>query len=131
MTTAISADHVTAALDQLAELRAAAELTRLDYEAKRAAIMATVQAELDALAAEYAPTLATAAERDEALNAEVRAAVLHTGVSVKGAALHAVFVRGRESWDGAALKGYAAAHPEVLAFQKIGEPSVSIRTVKA
>lgn len=131
MTTANSSDHIARTLDELAEVRAARDLTTADYNEKRAAIVAQIKDELDALEAEYAPLFAVADEREQDLTEQVKAAVLATGVTAKGAALQAVFTRGRESWDGRALAGYAAAHPEVLAFQKIGEPSVSIRTVKA
>ena len=120
-----------ALLDELAEVQAAVALTRADYEDKRRAILAAVQPELDALDVEYGPLFAIAEDRAAELTTAVKAAVLAHGLTVKGAALQAVYARGRESWDGRALAGYAAAHPEVLAFQKIGEPSVSIRTVKA
>jgi len=49
---------------------------------------------------------------------------------VKGRELEAVYVKGRISWDNKALDGYAAAHPEIGAFRKQGDPSVSIRGVK-
>lgn len=44
MTTANSSDHIARALDDLAEVRAARDLTTADYEEKRHAIVATVQA---------------------------------------------------------------------------------------
>ncbi|MCG3145996.1 MAG: hypothetical protein HONDAALG_03775 [Gammaproteobacteria bacterium] len=52
------------------------------------------------------------------------------GATVKGAALSAVYAKGRVSWDNKALEGYAVAHPELLAFRSEGAPSVSIRGVK-
>ncbi len=112
-------------------MQAAAALTRADYEEKRRAIMAFVQADLDALEAEYTPAFVVADERATALSAEAKAAVLALGATVKGTNLQAVYMRGRQSWDSKALGGYAAAHPEIMQFQSIGEPSVSIRTVKA
>jgi hypothetical protein len=57
----------------------------------------------------------------------VKSAVAMYGKSVTGEHLQAVYVRGRESWDSRGLQGYAMAHPEVLVFQRVGEPSVSIR----
>jgi len=44
-----NAQHIATKLDELAEIKAAADVTRLDYEAKRAEILKAVQAELDAL----------------------------------------------------------------------------------
>jgi len=45
-------EDLVAKLDELAELKSAADVTRLDYEAKRAEILRNVQTELDALAIE-------------------------------------------------------------------------------
>jgi hypothetical protein len=123
-------DHIVAKLEELAELRAAAEITRLDYEARRAEILQAVQAELDALEAEYAPLFATAEERDAALEAEIREEVVAAGATVRGTHLQAVYVRGRTSWDTAGLEAYAEDHPEVQDYRRQGNPSVSLRTLK-
>ena len=121
---------IAAKLAELTELRAAAEITRQDYEAKRAEILQAVQAELEALEAEYAPLLETAAARAAALETEIKAEVLEAGASVRGGGLMAVYTRGRTSWDTAALNDYAEAHPEVQDFRRQGAPSVSLRTLK-
>jgi hypothetical protein len=121
---------IAAKLEELTELRAAAEITRLDYEAKRAEILQAVQAELEALDAEYTPLLQAAATRAAALEAEIKSDVLEAGASVKGGGLQAVYMRGRISWDTAALDDYAADHPEVQDFRRQGAPSVSLRTLK-
>ena len=72
-------DHITARLEELSEMQAAVEVTRLDLEAKRAEILKSVQAELDALEEEYAPLLATAEARIEALKEEIKSDVLDHG----------------------------------------------------
>jgi hypothetical protein len=64
------------------------------------------------------------------IESEVREAVLIGGASVKGAALHAIFNRGRVSYDSKGLDALAVVVPEVLNFRKEGEPSVAIREVK-
>lgn len=125
-----NASGIVATLNELAEVRAAEAIARADYDAKRRAILESVRYDLDVLDAEYAPLFEAAVKRGEALEQLARAGVLAHGESVKADNLQAVYMRGRESWDGKALKGYAAAHPEVLQFQKVGEPSVSIRAVK-
>jgi hypothetical protein len=124
-------NQIVAKLEELAELRAAAELTRLDYEAKRAEILQVVQAELEALEAEYAPLFEAAETRGAALEAEIRAEVVEAGASVRGSQLQAVYVRGRTSWDTAGLDAYAEEHPEVQDYRRQGAPSVSLRTVKS
>lgn len=126
----ITAQYIIAKLEALAEVRAAAEVTRMDYEAKREEILTAVKAELDALTAEYEPLLASANERVALLESEVKRDVVEYGASVKAKQLHAVYARGRVSWDNRGLDGYAAAHPEILTFRKEGEPSVSLRVVK-
>ena len=63
-------DNIKNTLEQMKEVNAALEITRLDYEARRAAVLATVQAELDALAAEYEPVMAIAPERLQTLENE-------------------------------------------------------------
>ncbi len=121
---------IIAKLNELSDIQAAADATRLDYEAKRAEIMKTVQAELDALEAEYQPLFDTSAERIVALEAEIRQDVLTFGKSVKGAHLHAVFSQGRVTWDTKGLDRFALSHPEVVRFRKQGAPSVALRIVK-
>lgn len=123
-------NDIRARLEELAEVRAAAETTRLDYEARREEILRAVQAELEALQAEYEPLLESAQARAAALEAEVKEAVLAFGASVKGSAYQAVYVRGRVTWDNQKLDRYAQAHPEILAYRREGDPSVSLRTVK-
>jgi phage host-nuclease inhibitor protein Gam len=128
---AADAGAIAIRLDELAEVRVAVEVTRRDYEAKRAEIMKAVQEELAALEAEYTPLLETAAERVRALEVEIKDEVARHGASVKGRHFHAVYVRGRVSWDTKSLDGYARVHPEVLAFRKEGEPSISLRAIRS
>ena len=122
--------QIIAKLDELSELKAAADLTRIDYEARRAEILKAVQADLDELEAEYAPLLDTASDRIATLEGEIRQDVLAHGASVKGGRLQAVYVRGRVSWDTKALDVYTLSHPEVVSFRQEGAPSVSLRVVR-
>ena len=125
-----TAQRIAAKLDELAEIKAAVDVTRLDYEAKRAEILKAVQAELEALEAEYTPLLEASAARASALEAEIKQDVLRHGDSVKGGRLHAVYYQGRITWDTKSLDKYAAAHPEVLKFRKQSEPSIQLRAAK-
>ncbi len=115
-------------INRWTDLQAAADLLRLDKEAKRKAIITPeIQAQLDELDAEYNPTIEAAQANAEALAKDIKAAVAALGVTVKAGAAQAVYAKGRVSWDTKALDGYAAAHPELLGFRKEGEPSVSLR----
>jgi hypothetical protein len=124
-------EDLVAKLDELAELKSAADVTRLDYEAKRAEILRNVQNELDALAVEYEPRLEAVNERIAELENEIKGAVLQHGSTVRGSRIYAVFYRGRISWDTKGLDRYAESHPEVVEFRKQGEPSVTLRIAKS
>jgi hypothetical protein len=117
-------------VEALADAREAKDDLIAGYESKKAEILRSIQAELEALEAEFAPIIETAGQRVTELEQEVRAMVLKYGASVKGTRLQAVYAKGRTSWDTRGLSNYAVRHPEVLEYQKIGEPTISIRTVK-
>lgn len=60
-------DDIAAKLEELADLRATADATRIDYETQRTEILKTIQAELEALEAGYQPLLETSQPRADAL----------------------------------------------------------------
>ena len=122
-------DHVAEKLERLSSLRNAAEFTRLHYETKRNEILKEIQAELDALEAEYKPFLERAEENIAALENEIKTDVLLYGESVSGGMYRATFTQGRVSWDNEGMAKYAAVHPDVLQFRKQGSPVVSLRVV--
>jgi len=121
---------IIAKLNELAEARAQADVMRLDYERRRADILSAVQARLDDLEREVHPKLDLAQLSAAQLEGEIKALVIADGVSVKGTRLHAVYSRGRVTWDSKSLDGYAVAHPELASFRKEGEPSVTIRAAR-
>jgi hypothetical protein len=125
-----SPEGITVKLDKLTEIRAAADLTRADYEAKRAEILGKVQSELDALEAEYAPLLQASSEHADSIMAEIKNDVLRHGTSVRTDSVQAVYAKGRISWDAKGLGQYAEAHPDIMEYRKQGEPTVSIRFVQ-
>ena len=116
-------------LAQLDEFHAQAEVLRIDYEAKRKAILATVQAELDALDAEYSPMKDAVSENITRLEGEIKTDVIQHGATVKGERFMAVYVNGRVSWDTKKLDGMMSLIPQIAEARKQGEPSVTIRKV--
>ncbi len=124
-----SLDQITGKLERLTNLHAAADVARLDYEARRAEILKKVQPELDALESEFEPLLESAGENIAALETEIKTEVLLRGQSVSGGAYRAVYTQGRTSWDNEGMARYAGTHPDVLQFRKQGQPSVSLRSV--
>ena len=69
-------------------------------------------------------------ENIKALEDEIEVEVLKLQKSLKGQGIDVIYNKGRESWDGKILTGYAVAHPEILAAKKIGQPTVSFRLHK-
>ena len=122
-------EHVAEKLERLTNLRGAADVARLNYEAKRMEILKQVKAELDALDIEYQPVLEAAQDNIAALENEIKTDVLLYGESISGGMYRASFTQGRVSWDNEGMAKYAASHPEVLQFRKQGQPIVSLRAV--
>ncbi len=117
-------------LNKLADLQNGLDALNLQKQALIESVLTPeIKAKLADIDAEFAPKIAVVSESIDPLTVEIKQAVLQSGASVKGAFLHAVWAKGRVSWDNKALDGYAAAHPELNAFRKEGDPSVSIRRV--
>jgi hypothetical protein len=121
-------ENVLKKLERLADLRAAADVARIEYESRRLDVMKKVQEELDAVDAEFKPALEAAEANASTLEAEIKNDVLLRGESLRGSTYQAIYTRGRVSWDAAAMNEYSRDHPEVLPFRKEGQPSVSIRS---
>ncbi len=131
---ASSGDHpakeqIARKLKRLADLHAAVDLAQMDYDKKRDEILKAVQAELDALEAEYEPLLEAARENVSKLEGEIKNDVLLGGQTVTTDVYQAIYMRGRISWDNDGINNYARTHPEVLKYRKEGRPTVSIRTI--
>jgi len=122
----MSADILTL-LQTLATLRAQ-QRERTAQEA--AALPAAVRQRLAAHAARFAPAHLGLAREVARIEAQVKAAVLAHGASVRGARLQAVYRQGRATWDDHALQGFATMHPAILGLRSVGQPSVTLRTVR-
>ena len=118
-------------LDRLAEYQSKRDAANLEKQALIDEVYTPeIKQRMAEIEAEFAGKTETVNENIAALEAEIKQAVINHGASVKGSFFHAVFAKGRVSWDTKSLDGYAAAHPELIAFRKEGDPSVSIRTAK-
>jgi hypothetical protein len=116
---------------RLARARAGKARLEEEYEAARAAVLARVKDELAAVDEAFAQRLAEAAEAATTAEQAARDIVLRTGKSVHLAGIRALYSAPRVSWDTPKLEAYAAAHPEVLAFRKLGKPFVNLRFLDA
>ncbi|HSK88028.1 MAG TPA: hypothetical protein VK880_06725 [Anaerolineales bacterium] len=122
-------EYVVTRLERLSNLRGAAEMARLDYEARRTEILKQIQSELDALDSEYKPVLEAAEENIAALENEIKTEVLLYGETISGGMYCAAYNHGRVSWDNEGMTKYATSHPDVLQFRKQSQPIVSLRVV--
>ena len=103
--------QVVSKLKRLADLHAAVDLTRMDYEARRNEVLKKVQAELDALEMEYQPLLDAAQENAAALELEIKNDVLLSGETVKTDLYQAIYDKGRVTWDTQEMDRYERVHP--------------------
>lgn len=117
-------------LDKLADMQAERDVLAMSKQAAiDAVITLEIKAQIADIEAEYAPILEAADLQIQAKTNEIKRLVITCGESFKGTFLHAVFAKGRVSWDTKRLDGYAVAHPEIAAMRSTGEPSVSIRKI--
>ena len=117
-------------LDLLAELQAMQDAIRLEKQGLIDQILTPeIRQQIAEIEAEYAVREETVTERLDELTKGVKAAVITFGESVKGQRLHAVYSRGRDSWDSKTLMRLAKSIPEIWGAHSQGKPSVSIRRV--
>jgi len=89
-----------------------------------------IKAKIAEIEAEFEPKLTAVQERKAELETAIKQVVITEGATVKGDYHQFVYAKGRVSWDTKSLDGYAAAHPEILQFKVVGDPSVSVRGLK-
>jgi hypothetical protein len=114
-------------LERLQAARTAAVEANDEYASRRSEIMEQIRPLLEALDNEFGDRLQETDEEVARLDAEARAMVLSYGASFRHSGVHAVFTRGRVTWDGQALSRYLEDHPELAEFRRVGQPSVSLR----
>ena len=123
-------NEVRTKLDQLAEYQAYRDLLLLDKQGLIDKIITPeLKAQIADIEAEFAPKFEAVDATISKCEADVKSDILVFGSSVKGEHLHAVWGKGRISWNTKGLDGFAKAHPEIESFRTQGEPSVSIRKV--
>ncbi len=117
-------------LDQLADFQAQQDVLTMQKKALIDEILnAEVRAKLDEIEAEFADKTEAVNTNIAKLEEEIKQSVKVLGTSVKSKFFHAVWVKGRVSWDTKAMDNYAIYHPEILKMRKQGEPSVSLRKI--
>jgi hypothetical protein len=123
-------ETIQSKLDRLAELQANADMIKSDAQEEIAALippeiqylLQEIECSTDELDAAIQADIAT-------LEADIKTSVLLNCVSVKGAHLHAIYTKGRPTWDGKMLDGMSKLIPQLEAARKVGEPTVSLRRI--
>lgn len=122
---------ITTLMQKLEDARANLDSMIAEHAAlKDEATPAEVKATWAAIDEEFEPIVQAAQAAYGEAEAAVKAAVAEHGATVKGQFLQAVWSKPRVTWDAKSLDGYALNHPELFAFRKEGQPSVSIRAIK-
>src|SRR5574343_1878758 len=110
-------------LDRLAELQASLEVIRMNKQATiDAVITPEIKARLDKIEAEYTQTSEAIQAGIESLTNEIKDEVITAGASVKGTHLHAIYAKGRVSWDSKILEGLMMVFPKLEEARKVGDP---------
>ena len=122
--------EIEALLDKLAEYKSAQDAAKLElHSAKARLIPEEIRIKLAEMDLEFQDKFETAEVNIKDLEKQIKDAVLFDGRSVKGKFYHAVFVKGRVSWDSKKLEGLMMIVPNLKDAMREGEPSVSIRSV--
>lgn len=117
-------------LAALAEMQAQRQVVEMDKQAALDSIFTPeIKQQVADIEAEFGKKVTALGANMAELEAVVKDKVLQHGMTVKGTHLQACWTKPHVSWDTWALDSYAAAHPEIEKFRKVGEPSVSIRQV--
>lgn len=123
----MTAGQLDRLLGVLEGVRAEALAAQREYAFRRLDVMEAVQPQLDAIDADMTPRLKQLAERLAAAELAVKQAVLAFGRSYWKGQVKVTYSRGRVTFDSKGLQEYAATHPDVEKFKKVGNPIVSIR----
>ena len=123
-------DTIIEKLNKYADLQATTDLINMEFDKLRDGILTPgIKAELNAIEAERSTSLDAANEGMNKIQAEIKSDVVNHGSTVKSEHIQAIFVNPRITWDTKRLDGYAAAHPEIVQFRKIGKPTVRLKWI--
>jgi hypothetical protein len=112
------------------------ELSRLQEQAANAndaltqRLVASYGTGVLAVLVDWRANTAMVSEACTKLETEIKDAVLELNETVTASTLQAIPCKGKTSWDGKGLTGYAVAHPEINVFKKTGNPYAMIKTIK-
>jgi hypothetical protein len=118
----------TEKLNRLSELQATIEANREYYNGIKAELVPPeIKAILDKIDVEFNDKQMMLGKEIDEITKEIKYDVINLGKTVPGKFLMAVYNKARVTWDNHGLEGFMVAHPEIVAFRKEGEPTVTIR----
>jgi hypothetical protein len=134
----VEEEQVRQKLNELAMVEMEAEaLAKKKDEAKLGAlddmerqVLKAIESRNKDIDAEFVQEEKALVSHESALRVEIQKGVEDLARTVKGLARMAVYTAPKDLVDVKQLKGYAAAHPEVLPFFSKSKPSVSIRRIE-
>lgn len=94
------------------------------------AVTPEVKKAQEEITAEYQPMIEQVQTALAETREKIEALILETSETWKGTRYMAVWNKGRETWEGKLLDGFAMSHPEILQAKKFGKPTVTFRQVK-
>jgi DNA polymerase III subunit epsilon len=92
-----------------------------------AQVYAALAARKNEIEAEFGEKAAAVDANIAKLRAEIIAATIEHGSTVKGKVFQAIFVKGRTTWNTDKLDGMAEIFPSIKTARTVGNPSVTIR----
>ena len=117
-------------LDRLHELQTTVDVVIGFYSNQKEEVLTPEQnTKLTEIDAEMNAKLAELDKQINEMAMEIKLDVLRVGKTVPGKFLMAVYNKGRITWDNKGLEGFMVAHPEIVAFRKEGDPSVTLRKI--
>lgn len=123
-------NQATARLDTLAKKQAELKAKiDADLQARVGDIFAQVERRKMEIDAEFSGKAEAARENMDKLTSEIKDEVAKIGHNVKGNYWHAVYVKGRVTWNTDMLDGMIAVIPQLAKARKEGKPSVTLRRI--
>lgn len=115
-------------LDQLSELYTRRDLLNLEKkELLETVLPPEIKEAMNAIDLEYKGKEEIVSKNIADVEEQIKNSVVESGDSVKGEFLHAIYYKGRISWDNAKLEGLMLAFPKISEARKQGNPYTVIK----
>jgi uncharacterized protein (DUF3084 family) len=114
---------------ELEHLKADRAQLEADINAKTAKVYEDIAWRKGEIEIEFGGKAQDAEENIKKLEAEIKAEVKAEGKSIKGKYFHAVYVKGRVTWNTDKMDAWLVDHPFLKDARKEGDPSITLRKI--